>query len=114
MFVAHGKGRLCLTKGHLDNPKGQVEVESPIIEVVLTISIQIKKNVFWKKAVFNEASDPRTLYLSEIEPDLNGAIPDNITSWVEVCGGHTSTQRLRKCFHGEANDRMLTHVNHAG
>ena len=23
------KGHLCLTKGHLDNPKGQVEVESP-------------------------------------------------------------------------------------
>ena len=102
-----------MTKGHLDNPEGQVEVESPIVEVVLTTSIHIKKNFFWKKAVFNEASDPRTLYLSEIEPDLNGAIRDNITSSVQVCGGHTSSQRLLKCFHGEANDRMLTHVNHA-
>ena len=26
------KGHLCLTKGHLDNPKEQVEVESPLIE----------------------------------------------------------------------------------
>ena len=103
-----------MTKGHLNNPEGQVEVESPIVEVVLTTSIHIKKNFFWKKAVFNEASDPRTLYLSEIEPDLNGAIRDNITSSVQVCGGHTSSQRLLKCFHGEANDRMLTHVNHAG
>ena len=23
------KGHLCLTKGHLDNPEGQVKVESP-------------------------------------------------------------------------------------
>ena len=25
------KGHLCLAKGHLDNPKGQVGVESPLI-----------------------------------------------------------------------------------
>ena len=25
------KGHLCLTEGHLDNPKGQVKVESPLI-----------------------------------------------------------------------------------
>ena len=24
------KGCLCLTKGHLDNPEGQVEVKSPL------------------------------------------------------------------------------------
>ena len=26
---ALGKGHLCLTKGHLDKPKGQAEAESP-------------------------------------------------------------------------------------
>ena len=25
------KGHLCLRKGHLDNPEGQVDVESPLI-----------------------------------------------------------------------------------
>ena len=27
------KGHLCLTKGHLYNPEGQVEVESPLIGI---------------------------------------------------------------------------------
>ena len=27
------KGHLCLIKGHLDNPEGQVEVEFPLIGI---------------------------------------------------------------------------------
>ena len=60
------KGNLCLTKGHLDNPEGQVEVESPPNRKLILISfIYIKKKFFFffffKKGTFNEASDPRTL-----------------------------------------------------
>ena len=42
-----------------------------------------------------------------------GAIPDIRTSCVKDCGGQTSSQGLLKCFHEEADDRMLIRVNHA-
>ena len=35
------------------------------------------------------------------------------TSSIKVCGRHTSSQGLLKCFHEEADDCMLIHVNHA-
>ena len=39
---------LCLTKGHLDNPEGQVEVESSLIGSSFLISfIDIKKKIFF-------------------------------------------------------------------
>ena len=62
------KQQLCLTKGHLDNEEGQVEDETlPQSEVVLTLLIHIKKKFFFfKKGSFNEASDPRALYLFKI------------------------------------------------
>ena len=42
------KGNLCLTKGHLDNPEGQVEVESPPNRKLILISfIYIKKKIFF-------------------------------------------------------------------
>ena len=64
------KGRLCLTKGHLDNPEGQVEVESPLIEVIFNkFHLYYKMIFFQKKGTFCEAFDPRTLYLSKIGPD---------------------------------------------
>ena len=44
---------------------------------------------------------------------MGGAIPDSITSCVKVCGGHTSSQGLLKCFHEEANDRTMIHISHA-
>ena len=66
------KSHLCLTKGHLDNPEGQVEVESTLIGNSFLISfIDIrKKNFFFKKGTFNEASDPWMLYLSKIGPAI--------------------------------------------
>ena len=47
-------------KGHLDIPKGEVEVKSPPNrKLILTLSIQIyKKTHFLKGTLFNEASDP--------------------------------------------------------
>ena len=64
------KGHLCLAKGHLDNPKGQVGVESPpnrklFLEVSFIVSF-----FFFKKGTFNVVSDTRTLYLSKIGPGL--------------------------------------------
>ena len=38
-----GKGHLCLTKGHLDKPKGQVRLNPPNQKLLLTLLIQIKK-----------------------------------------------------------------------
>ena len=35
------------------------------------------------------------------------------TSYVKVCGGHTSSQGLLKCFHKEADDCIPIRVNHA-
>ena len=51
-------------------------------------------------------------YSGEKPVHLGGVIPDNITC-VKVCGGHTSSQGLVKCFHEEADDRMMIHVNQA-
>ena len=55
----------------------------------------------------------RDTYSGEKPVYLGGAIPDDITSCIKICGDHTSSQRLLKCFHEEADDRMLFHVNHA-
>ena len=33
-------------------------------------------------------------------------------SYVKVCGGHISSQQLLKCFHEEADDRLLIYVNY--
>ena len=52
-------------------------------------------------------------YFGEKSVYLGGAIPDKIKSCVKVWGGHTSSQRLLKCFHEEADDCMLINVNHA-
>ena len=64
---------LCLTKGHLDNPEGQVEVESSLIGssfLISFIDIKKKKIFFFKKGTFNEASDLWMLYLSKIGPAI--------------------------------------------
>ena len=64
---------LCLTKGHFDNPEGQVEVESSLIGssfLISFIDIKKKKFFFFKKGTFNEASDPWMLYLSKIGPAI--------------------------------------------
>ena len=70
------KEHLCLTKGHLDSPEGQVEVESPPNRKLFLISfIDIRKKTFFKKDTFNEASDLRTLYLSRIGPESTKCVP---------------------------------------
>ena len=58
------KGRLCLTKGQLANPEGQVEIKSP--SLILLIQIKKKKS---KRALFNIASNLWILYLSKPVPD---------------------------------------------
>ena len=62
-IVRHNKRAPCLTKGHLDNPEGQVEVDSPPNRKLFLISfIHIKKKFFFKKGTFNKVpDDPRTL-----------------------------------------------------
>ena len=61
-FFTSIKGELCLTKGHLGNQERQVTIEYPLIRHL----IQIKKNVFSKRALFKETSDPQMLHLSKI------------------------------------------------
>ena len=60
------KGNLCLTKGHLDNPEGQVEVESPPNRKLILISfIYIKKKIFFfffsKRALLTKRPIPARL-----------------------------------------------------
>ena len=62
------KGHLCMTKGHLDNPEGQVKVASPNQKLILISFIYIKETIFFKKGTFNEVSHPWTFYLSKIDP----------------------------------------------
>ena len=60
-----------MTKGHLDHPEGQVEVDSPPNRKLFLISfIYIEQNIFFEKGTFNEASNPRTLYLIKIGPGI--------------------------------------------
>ena len=54
-LLASIKGHLCLTKGHLDNPEGQVKVESPTPhnrKLFLINFIYIKKKTFFQKVHF--------------------------------------------------------------
>ena len=74
--IVHGKGlfvsikgHLCLTKDHLANPEGQVEIEFLHWKLFLTLLNQIKKKIKIKRALFNQASDPRMLYPSRIGSD---------------------------------------------
>ena len=62
------KVQLSLTKGHLGNQEGKAEIGYPPRQKFLTLLIQIKKNFFSKRRLFNEMSDPRTLYFSKIDP----------------------------------------------
>ena len=53
------EGQLSLTKGHMSDQEGEVEIEYlPHWKLFLTFFIQIKKKIFFKKGNFKEASDP--------------------------------------------------------
>ena len=65
-FFTSIKRELCLTKGPLGNQEGQVKIKYPLIRICFRHLIQIKKNVFSKRALFNEVYDPWMLYLSKI------------------------------------------------
>ena len=68
-ILASIKGHLFLTKGHLDNPEGPVDVESPLIERCFWhIWFKLAKAKFFKNGIFNEASDPWTLYFFKMDP----------------------------------------------
>ena len=54
--------RACLHAGLIDEPA--------LIGMFLTSVIQNERNFFFKKDTFNEASNPRTLYLSKTGPDF--------------------------------------------
>ena len=66
------KGYLCLTKGHnWTIQKDRWRLNSTKSEVIFDkFYIYIKKEFFFKKSTFNEASNPRMLYLSKIGPDI--------------------------------------------
>ena len=67
-FFAAIKGHLCLTKGNLDYPEKLVEVESSLTGSCFW-DFWFKPKVFFsKRALFNETSDPQTLFLSKIGP----------------------------------------------
>ena len=57
-----------MTKGHLGNPEGQAEVESPQAEVIFD-----KFHLYQEKRFFLAKNEAvlRMLYLSEISPDDN-------------------------------------------
>ena len=43
---------------------------------------------------------------------LDGSHVDDVTSCVLISNGHITLERLLKCDHEEADDRILFHVNH--
>ena len=72
---------LCLAKGHLDYPEGQVEVEYPLNGSWLdTFDSNQEKVFFSKMTLFNELSDPRKLYLSKIGP---ASLQEDTTSKID-------------------------------
>ena len=80
---------------------------------------QVELDRFWRSSI-NKIQIQKLFitwlcgaYSGEKPVYLGGAITDNITSCVKVCGGHISSQRLLECFHEAADGRMLIHVIHA-
>ena len=68
-FFAAIKRHLCLTKGNLDYPEKLVEVESSLTgSCFWDFWFKSRKVFFSKRALFNETSDPQTLFLSKIGP----------------------------------------------
>ena len=63
--VIIGKGHFCFTKGLLDAPEGQVEVEFLVIGNCFWHLSKEKSFFFSKRHLPKEASDPLTLYISE-------------------------------------------------
>ena len=39
------KGHLCLTKGHLDNPEGQMEIKPTSSEIIFDANNSDRKNI---------------------------------------------------------------------
>ena len=53
-------GHLCLTKGHLDIPEGQVGVESPLFRTYFSrVSFILRNSFYSKRAVLMKDSIPR-------------------------------------------------------
>ena len=89
------KEHLCWTKGPLDNPEGQVEVESPLI--VSYFLIYIKKNILFKKGTFNKVSDAWMLYCSEI----------GLVSFFDDAGKESIVAHYNSILLTEANDKAV-------
>ena len=105
------KGHLYLTKGHLDNPEGEVQVESSLIGKLFLINfIYIKdNNYFFKTSTFNEASDPgRLIFLKQALMGITSHCPvsnymfkvnnrNNRTMW-KICSKLTIKTPERRYF----------------
>ena len=46
---AYVQEHLCLTKGQLDNPEKQMEVESPLTEYFWHFQFKLRTKLFWKR-----------------------------------------------------------------
>ena len=66
------RGPFCLTKGHLDNLKGQVEVKSLLIRSCFWhFQFKLRTKILFSKWLFpNKAPHTRMFYLPEIGPDI--------------------------------------------
>ena len=60
---------------------------------------------FFIKSVKETYSNSEPVY-------LGGSYVDDMTSCVLLSNGHITLERLLKCDHDEADDRILFHVNH--
>ena len=92
------KGHFCLTKGHLDYPEGRLEIKSTLTGSCfchLTLLIQIL--FFSKRVLFNEASDPRTLYLFKICPDVQVKLMKERSKPLKA--HQISTRYIRRLLH---------------
>ena len=64
------KGHLFWQTGHLDSLGGQLLVTPCLMgSCFWHFQYKLRTNFFLKKVFYNEASDPWTLYLSEIGPE---------------------------------------------
>ena len=96
------KGQLCLTKEHFDFQERQVEVKSALTWCCFWhFWFKSRKKIFLKNCIFNKASDPWMLYLSNVGLRK---------------GLHLKTTTLgfffmiRKAFEKPVNNRLVDHV----
>ena len=100
-----------MQKGIWTTQRGRCRSNRPNQKLFLTLLIQIKIKHFWKRALFTETSDPRTLFLPELGPACNKSrlaiykiFTDNILRSCRIYYYYSNSFR---CFHSMWADLLF-------